>query len=178
VIHLLASEQRRWLLAGKLDLGLLDGPRGDGSLVAEPLFDGEPLRLFVFVHDPLSLRDPVAPRLLAEHVLVTPPRSADPEHHDTLLDKLDRAGYRFRAVRETRGHDVRDVLFAVAQGWGVTVGPRSMNRAAGEVGGLVTGLELDPPQAMPKTVLAWRPGTAADAGDEDDLVHEVVRSLQ
>jgi hypothetical protein len=53
-----------------------------------------------------------------------------------------------------------------------------MNRAAGEVGGLVTGLELDPPQAMPKTVLAWRPGTAAGAGDEDDLVHEVVRSLQ
>ena len=83
------------------------------------------------------------------------PRAADPVLHDRLLAELREAGYRFRAVDEAPGPHPRDVLLAVAENRGVTVGPSSTPQVAGELGALVTGCELARGLTMPPTVLAW-----------------------
>jgi DNA-binding transcriptional LysR family regulator len=94
------------------------------------------------------------------------------------MSRMARAGYHFAEVRERGGDDARDLLFAVAEGRGITVGPLSLRAAAGEIGTLVVARPLDPPQTMPDTLLAWRTDPPAHLRDTLALVQAVAARLR
>jgi LysR substrate binding domain len=116
-----------------------------------------------------SRRPAIRPGDLAGETLLSPPRTANPAFHDVLDRALSAAGHRVRRRRETRGSHPHDVLFAVAQGQGVALGPPSILRSAGELGAMLSSRLLDPPVHLPDTQLAWRadpPSALADAAQE------------
>jgi DNA-binding transcriptional LysR family regulator len=172
VFHLASGEQRRRLRGAELDLGLFDAAYAgaEPDIETQPLFPGDPLAVFLPLSHPLAAGERVEPRALVGRALVTRPWASDPDFHELLLSRLARAGYRFSEVRERGGDDARDLLFAVAEGRGITIGPLSLRAAAGDVGKLVTARALDPPQTMPDTLLAWRADPPADRRDTLELV--------
>ena len=146
-VHLPTAELIRRVRAGDLDLALLHAVSVDGTLDSAILFAGEPLAAFV----PADTRYDGDRRALS-----LPPRAADPLLHDWLAVTLERAGQSFGAVHEIEGSDPRDLLFAIAEGRGTGIGPRSLPRSAGEVGTLVAVVPLGAGVTMPDTVVAWR----------------------
>jgi hypothetical protein len=143
----------------ELDLALLDVPTADADISTLTLFPGDPLALSLLVHHVLAKRPRVEPAELAGRTLLTPPRSVDPRFHDWLVQLVARAGYGFADFAEHGGRDVRDLLFAVAEGRGIAIAALSLRTIAGDVGNLVTTRPLDPPLSMPDSRLAWRGDT-------------------
>lgn len=162
VAHLPAAEQLDRLRAGELDLALVHGVADATGIEATPLFPGERLRAFLPIGHRLQSRRSLAPADLRGESLLTPSRSADPALHDGMLDRIERAGYRFRAIRETIGTDLRDVLLSVGAGFGIAFGPLSTQATVGDVGTIATGHALDVPVSMPETLIAW--GTTPPPG--------------
>jgi hypothetical protein len=163
VFHLTSAVQRRRLRRDELDLGLIDphDVDADRGVETQPLFPGDQLALFLPIQHSLAAYERLDPRAVAAQTLLTRPRAMDPDFHETLMSRIARAGYRFAEVRERGGADPRDVLFAVAEGRGVTIGPLSLRMAAGDIGALVCARPLHPPQAMPDTRVAWRADPSA-----------------
>jgi DNA-binding transcriptional LysR family regulator len=95
-----------------------------------------------------------------------------------LTSRIARAGYRFAEIRERGGDDPRDLLFAVAEGRGIAIGPLSLRTAAGDVGRLVTTRQLDPPQTMPDTLVAWRTDPPEHLHETLGLVQALVARLR
>ena len=155
LLHLRTSEQLRRLRAGELDLAIVHDPGLDGDFEREPVVPGEPLAVFLPLGHRLAPRTELSAADLRREDLVLVPAASDPALGAGISLQLDRAGCRFRSRRETSGEDARDVLFAVTRGAGVTVGPWSMLRAAGEAGTILLRRALEPPLRMPDTVLAW-----------------------
>jgi DNA-binding transcriptional LysR family regulator len=177
VFHLLSGQQRRRLRRAELDLGLLDAAAADPDIETEPLFPGDPLAVFLPDHDWLAARERLDPRALAGRVLLTRPHARDPDFHEWLMRRMACAGYEFAEVRERGGDDARDLLFAVAEGRGITIGPLSLLAAAGDIGRLVTARPLDPPQTMPDTLLAWQTNPPAHLRDTVALVQALAARL-
>jgi hypothetical protein len=94
------------------------------------------------------------------------------------MSRITSAGYHFADVRERGGDDPRDLLHAVAEGPGITIGPLSLRTAAGDLGTLVTARPLDPPQSMPDTVLAWRANPSAHLRDTLALIQGLAARLR
>jgi DNA-binding transcriptional LysR family regulator len=176
VAHLPSHQQIELLRAGELDLALIHDPHDDGTISTEPVFPGARLAAFLSVFHPLSTCASVSPEDLGGETLITAPRAGDPALHDWLLAEVTSNGYAFRAVRETRGSDPRDVLFAVAERRGVALRPRSALRLAADLGDVVAGVPLEPAVTMPATLLAWMPAHGPGAALQD-VAREAARAL-
>jgi len=113
---------------------------------------------------------------LREETLVVFPRAANPALHDRLLDLLESAGYRFRAVREAGGASSRDLVLSIAQGAGVGLEPVSQEELS-RAGAIVVRRSLDPPVRMPGAVVAWRPNPPRRLREVLDAVREIARKL-
>ena len=154
VIHLVAVEQLRLLRLGELDLGIFPAAYSDPELEAEPLLAGEPLGLLVPVGHPLAAREIVGPADVSEETLITVPRSPNPEFQDGLTAHIEAGGYKFAGLVETHTMTAREVILGVADGLGVSLIPALAELS--EMDGILVRRPLDPPLAMPDTVVAWR----------------------
>jgi len=155
VSHLRSAEQLIRLGDGALDLGLVHTAGAEGDIETTAVFQGERLAAFLPPGHRLSGKTTLTPTDLAGEVLLVASRLADPDLHDELMARLTRARYRFRQVCETSGADMRDVLFAVAEGHGIGLGPAPTAEILGELGKVVTRHALDPAPSMPDTLVAW-----------------------
>jgi DNA-binding transcriptional LysR family regulator len=155
IAHLVSGEQVKRLYSGDLDLGIVHYAENYEDLELAPLFDGEPLAALLPPGHPLAQADPLTPEQLAEESLVIFPREGNPALHDGMLALIKQAGYNVANIREAGGMDARDLLISVASGLGVGIGPHSIKEVS-EAGSLVVRRSLDPPVAMPETVLVWR----------------------
>jgi DNA-binding transcriptional LysR family regulator len=156
VTHLPSLAQLQRLHSGELDLAVLHQPSDEEGIEMEPLFEGEPLAALLPIGHRLAGRQALHPEDLADEVLIMPPGSADPALNHKLTAALEEVGHRFREVLETPGWDPRDVLFAVADGRGITVRPRSTMVVVGQSDTIVTARPLEPEMRMPDTAIAWR----------------------
>jgi hypothetical protein len=177
VRHVVTGEQLADLRRACLDLGLIHATAAPGFVV-ERVYRGEAFAAVVGLAHRVALRESTTLADLAGDVLLVVPRRAEPGIHDRIVALAASDGGRFREVREAPGADLRDLLFAVASGRGVTLAPRSTLRAVGELGTAVAACSLAAPAAMPDTCLAW----PADARDElvrvYDAAREVARELR
>jgi LysR family transcriptional regulator, benzoate and cis,cis-muconate-responsive activator of ben and cat genes len=177
VTHLRTAEQLSRLRFGELDLGIVHDTGAVADIESRPLFPGERIAAFLPVGHRLASRAALGPdELVCERLLVSP-RAADPALADRLDALLAGEGYRFGGVRELRGEDARDALFAVAEGRGVTLGPASTMRVVGEAATIVSRHALQPPLWMPDTAIAWRMGPSPQLATALAAAREVARDL-
>jgi DNA-binding transcriptional LysR family regulator len=175
VSQLLSVEQKRRLRSGELDLGLVVFTGDEPGLETEPLFAGGPYVVLVPADHALAAKDVVVPREFADQTLLMLPRSIQPRLYDTVLERLDAAGFRAGEVRETGG-DPRDLILATVQGTGIAVGPSWFGTE--EVSqGLLVARRLEPAVPLPRVVLAWSttaaPRVRSVLGHARDAAREV-----
>jgi hypothetical protein len=176
--HLPTGRQAALLLNGELEVGLMHDVIDDERIATEPLFDSDPVEVFVPVSHRLAAAASISPSDLRKEVLLTRPRSADAELSDRFGAALGDAGYRFREIRETRGADVRDVMFLVVQGAGLTLSSPALLNGVGDLASLVAHRPLDPPLRMPGLVVAWRADMPPASRATIDAAREVARELR
>lgn len=155
IAHLVAGDQVKRLRSGDLDLGIVHHAEDYDELELMPLFEGEPLAALLPPGHRLADRDTLRPQDLEGESLVIFPRDGNTALHDEMLALIERAGYSVANVHEAGGMDGRDLLIAVASGLGIGIGAHSVKEVS-EAGSLVVRRSLDPPVAMPETMLVWR----------------------
>lgn len=155
IVHLPGAEQLERVRAGELDIALVHGVHDETGIEATPVFPGERLRAFLAPGHSLGSRRSLAPADVRGEVLLTPTRCADPAPYDAVLTRLECAGYRFRAIQETIGAELRDVLLSVAAGHGIAFGPLCTQAELGQLATIATSHALDVPVSMPDTMIAW-----------------------
>jgi DNA-binding transcriptional LysR family regulator len=153
VSHLVASEQVQRLRRGELDLGIFFYAEEYDDLEMRPVFSGEHMAVYLPRDHELAAKETLEPTDLLDETLLTFPRESNPALHDHLLTTFGEAGYRFRSVEEAGGLNARDLMVAVAEKSGVAVWPRIGEGS--ETSTIVVARALDPPLAMPDTVVAW-----------------------
>jgi DNA-binding transcriptional LysR family regulator len=177
VTHLPFLEQTKLLRSGELDIALFHDIRDYSELEAEPLFDGEPLAVLLPPDHPLAARQTLGPDDLREESLVSFPRTSNPPLYDRMLELLKAAGYTFRGLRDAGGANERDLMLGVADGLGVAMVPFSLVDV-NEAGAIVIRRPLDPPIAMPDTVVSWRAKPPRHLQARLATVREVARELR
>jgi len=155
IAHLDATEQAARLRSGDLDLGIVHHAEDYEELELVPLFEGEPLAALLPPGHRLAERESLGPQDLEGESLVVFPRDGNAALHDGMLTVIERAGYSVANVHQAGGMDARDLLIAVASGLGIGIGAHSVKEVS-EAGSLVVRRALDPPVAMPETMLVWR----------------------
>lgn len=175
VQHLPSALQLQRLREGHLDLGIVHGTGRDLEVEAEPMYRGEPLAAVVWLSHRVTAGETARLEDFAGDVLLVVPRGAEPGFQSRVVALLD--GAPFREVREAPGPDVRDVLFSVASGQGVTVAPRSSLRLVGELGEIVAARPLAAPASMPDTCLVWPAQRRPDLGGVYRDARDVAREL-
>jgi DNA-binding transcriptional LysR family regulator len=158
VVHLTTGQQLRRMRDGDIDLGLVHDPGARPGIAAERAFRGEAPVVVVPVAHRLAGHEPMRIEDLADDVLLLSHRLAEPGVHERVLALVAAAGVRFRAVREAPGPDLRDLLFAVASGAGVTLSAPSVLDAVGRLGDAVIARRLVLGGRMPDTCVAWADG--------------------
>jgi DNA-binding transcriptional LysR family regulator len=156
---------------------MIHGAIEDGDLEMLPLFEGEPMSVFLPVSHRLAESDAIGPDDVESETLVLVPRAVDPGLHARLVSELREAGYAFDRVMETVGGDPRDVLFAVAEGFGITVGPRSTLKRFADMASVVAGRPLAGDPRMPETVVALSGQPHAGKGPGLAAVRAAARGL-
>jgi len=154
VRHLYQRDQISSLRSGELDLGLFNYAEEHDGIEQHPVFPGEPLTAFLPRGHRLAERETLRPDDLRDEVLVAFARDLNPVLYARFRSRLDEHGYTFRSVVEAGGGSARDMFLAVTAGEGVAIGPFTAEDG-GEAGTLVERRALDPPLAMPDTVVAW-----------------------
>jgi DNA-binding transcriptional LysR family regulator len=177
VKHAVAVEQLQCLRRGELDIGILPWASNDDKLQFEPIFRGEPLEAYLAADHPLARRTALGPDELAEETLILFPRDVNPSLTEWVRAQIDRAGYRFRDVREAAGSNARDWVLAVAGGSCVALLPRGFKEVA-DAGSLVASRPLEPRLEMPETVLAWRARPPAEFRPLLATMRELARELR
>jgi DNA-binding transcriptional LysR family regulator len=119
-----------------------------------PLFPGEPLMILLSPGHRLVDRPVVRSDDLSGEALLTYPRVVNPILYDRVLALFDDRGYRFSTIRETDGSNLRDLMLAIASGSGVALLPASVTELS-ETGRIAVRRPIDPPLAMPDTIVAW-----------------------
>jgi DNA-binding transcriptional LysR family regulator len=155
VTRLQSLEQVRRLRNGELELGVFPYGEDHAGLEMEPIFPGEPLAAFVAKDHPASSRDALGPAdLRGETVFVY--QRANPALWERCLERLEGAGYRFAHVRDMGGsNDGREAILEVARaGSGLALLPSSLMET-GQANSISVRVPLDPPVAMPDTMLNW-----------------------
>ncbi len=175
VTHLLSLEQVGRLQRGELDIGILHESEDHDGIHVEPLFPGEPLKALLPAGHRLAGRSVMRPGDLRDETLVIFPRATNPALQDGLLAMIQHSGYRFRGVHEAPGAHRRDIILAVAGGMGVSLVPSAL--ADGRADTLVSGARLDPPVAMPDTVIAWSENPPGRLRSVVAAAREVARQL-
>jgi DNA-binding transcriptional LysR family regulator len=155
VTHLPFLEQTRLLRISELDVALFHDVEDSTDIAIEPLFEGEALVVLLPPDHPLAAEPSLGPDDLRDEVLASFPRTSNPPLYDRMLSLLEEAGYTFRGLREAGGSNERDLMLAVADGLGVAIVPFSLVDVS-EAGSIVIRRPLEPPVAMPDTVVAWR----------------------
>lgn len=173
--HLLTSEQIALLQTGELDLGILPATDGHEDIEQEPIFSGPDLSAFLPAGHPLAAKDAVTPADVLDETLVMFPAALNPALQPRILALLDNSGYRFRGLHEASGVSSRDVLLAVAEGFGVAIGPFAAQDIDDPV---VVRRPLHPTVRMPDTVLAWRAGAAKPLHASLEVACEIARGLR
>jgi len=180
VRHLPTALQLRQLRVGDLDVGLLHDAGPSPGIEAERLYRGEALAAVVSVGHRVAAAEWARLEDLAGEVLLVVPRTAEPSVHDRVAALATTNGLGFREVREASGADLRDLLFAVASGYGVTVLPRSTMRVVGDLGEALVARSLAPSVWMPNTCLAWsaqaRRGLSGVYGAAQQVARELYRA--
>jgi DNA-binding transcriptional LysR family regulator len=177
VRHLPTALQLRQLRVGDLDFGLLHDAGPSPGIEAERLYRGEALAAVVSVAHRVALAERARLEDLAGDALLVMPRTAEPSVHDRVAALATTDGLVFREVREAPGADVRDLLFAVASGHGVTALPRSTMRVVGDLGEAVATRSLAPSVWMPDTCLAWSAQARRGLSGVYDAARHVAREL-
>jgi DNA-binding transcriptional LysR family regulator len=177
VIHLTAREQVHRLHDGDLELGIFSYVEDFAGIEMEPLFAGEPLAAFVGSDHPLAARDIVRASDVRDQTGVIFPHDANPALQEWLLSAFSQAGYEFRSMREAGGVQACDLLLAVASGLGVALLPRSLDDVS-QTGEIVTRRALDPPLAMPETVIAWRASPPRQLQTRLETARSLARELR
>jgi len=177
VTHLPFIEQTRLLRSSELDAGLLHDVEDSPELHVEPLFPGEPLAVLLPRDHWLAAHETLAPDDLRDEMLICFPRASNPPLYDRLLSLLEGAGYSFRGLREAGGSNERDLMLGVADGLGVAIVPFSLVDV-NAVGAIVIRRPLDPPLAMPETVVVWRADPPPHLAAALDTVRKVARELR
>ena len=124
------------LVAGALDLAVVNLPPGPAELVAEPLFEEE-LLLFVPARHPMARRSRVSMAELAEVELLLPP--AGTAFRDGLDQAAREAGVRLSTRAEVDG--LRLIASLVASGYGAAILPETA--VARRVGSGTRALAVD-----------------------------------
>jgi len=180
VRHLPTALQLRQLRVGDLDVGLLHDAGPSPGIEAERLYRGEALAAVVSVGHRVAAAEGARLEDLAGEVLLVVPRTAEPSVHDRVAALATTNGLGFREVREASGADLRDLLFAVASGYGVTLLPRSTMRVVGDLGEALVARSLAPSVWMPNTCLAWsaqaRRGPSGVYGAARQVARELYRA--
>ena len=177
ISHLPSYEQLARLRARELDVGILVTPGDEPGLEREPLLEGDPVVAFVPVDDPLALKEHLTPADLCDQNLILFPRELAPALHDWLLATFKAGGYSFRAVQPSGGVEVQDMVAAVAQGLGVSLGGQAMVEASG-VGTLVAARPIAPPMRLPATVVAWRSDPPRTLQRITSTLRDIVRAAR
>jgi DNA-binding transcriptional LysR family regulator len=177
VVHLPSEEQVWRLRDGDLDLGLFHDT-GDGTgLKRERIYRGEPLVAVVALGHRAARSETVRLQDLAGDVLLVVRRSAEPGLHERVITAATSDSAAFRAIREAPGPDIRDLLFAVASGHGVTLAPRSVLRCVGDLGTAVVTRPLQALALMPDTIVAWPIQVRHELGGMYASARSVAREL-
>jgi hypothetical protein len=177
VTHLPTALQLRQLRVGDLDVGLLHDAGPSSGIKAERLYRGETLAAVVSVAHRVAAVEVARIEDLAGEVLLVMPRTAEPSVHDRVAALAVTDGLIFREAREAPGSDVRDLLFAVASGYGVTMLPRSTMRVVGDLGEAVAARSLAAPVRMPDTCLARSAEARPGLSGVHDATQQVAREL-
>lgn len=178
VTHERTAEQQRALRRGQLDLAIVHDTGAEPGIDTVPLYPGEPFAAYLPVAHPRASQDGgLRIAELANETLLLAPRTADPALTDRLLTLFAEAGLRFRGMRETRGAELRDLLFAVADGGGVLLAPESVPEIVGDAHVIAASLKLAPPLFMPDTQLAWRTDPTPQLGRVIATAQGVARQL-
>jgi hypothetical protein len=162
VVHLTTGQQLQRMRDGDIDLGLLHDPGARPGIAAERVYRGEAPVAVVPVAHRFAGRDPMRIEDLAGDVLLLAHPLAEPGVHERVLGLVAAARVPFRAVEEAPGPDLRDLLFAVASGAGVTLLAPSVLDAVGRLGDAVTARPLVLDGRMPDTCVAWADGHAPE----------------
>lgn len=142
---------------------------------SEPLFAGEPFVVFLAEEHRLTAKRVVTPTDLAGERLVTYPRETNPETYDRFIGLIEEAGYRLE-LHETNP-DIRDVMLAVAEGFGVAMGPSYVTEMI-EVPDNVVWRRLDPAPEWPETIVGWRSHAPRHLQPQLAGIREVARALR
>jgi DNA-binding transcriptional LysR family regulator len=177
ISHMHSYEQLARLRARELDIGILVTPEDEAGLETEPLLDGDPVVAFVPADGPLASKKLLTPADLRDQDLVLFPRELAPALHDWLTATFKDGGYSFRSVQPSGGLEVQDMVAAVAQGLGISLGSRPMADAGG-VGTLVAARPIDPPMRLPDTVVAWRSEPPRTLQRVTRTLREIVRAAR
>ena len=152
VAHLRSADQLARLRSGDLELGLIHHGHVESDIATAAVFRGERMVAVLPIGHRLAAADAIGPEDFERETLLVAPRDADPALHDRVVSLH---GHRFQTVHETIGTDVRDLLLAVGDGFGIALGPASMLASIGELSRVVTTSLLEPPSYLPETLLAW-----------------------
>ena len=177
VTHLPFLEQARLLRSGELDVGVFHGVEGTPDVEVEPLFAGERLAVLLPPSHTLAAQKSLSADDLRDETVVCFPRSANPSLYDGLLSRLEEAGFSFQGLREAGGSNERDLILGVADGLGVAVAPHSLVDVS-EAGAIVIRRPLEPPLAMPDTVVAWRADPPRQLLSALEIVRNVAHDLR
>jgi DNA-binding transcriptional LysR family regulator len=177
ISHLHSYEQLARLRARELDIGILVVPGDEPGLETEPLLAGDQVVAFVPVDGPLAFKERLTPADLGDHDLVLFPRDLAPGLHDWLVATFRAGGYGFRGVQPSGGAEVQDMVAAIAQGLGVSLGSQAMREASG-VGTLVAVRPIDPPMHLPATVVAWHADPPRTLQRVTRTLREIVRAAR
>jgi DNA-binding transcriptional LysR family regulator len=149
------TKQTQLLSRGEIDLGIFQGFVHFDEFETEPILPGEALAVVLPAGHHLVSREIVTPDDLTEEALVVFPHTVDPDRHSWLLEQIENAGYRFRAVKEAAGSTPRDLVLAVAGGLGIGFAPQSVEQMNPSETLVVRRL-LAPAVSAPDAVLAWQ----------------------
>lgn len=111
--------------AGALDAAIVRAPFLTSGVVVEALHS-ESLVAVLPVDHPLSERDTLAPRDLADSHFILFPRAASPGLHDTIIGPCITAGFSPAIVQEAGAW--LSVVSLVESGLGITIAPASTSR--------------------------------------------------
>jgi DNA-binding transcriptional LysR family regulator len=177
IAHLSPVEQLARLRDGRLELGIVHHADHLEEIEQEPLFVGEPLMAYLPLEHPLAAREVLVPADLESETLIMLPSTAYGALNDRLLALLTQSGYRFAALLEAGGVDVRDLMLAVAGGLGIAVGAASL-KDVNEAGSIVARRALDPEPTTPETVVVWRDLPPSQLAAKLASVRDVARRLR
>jgi DNA-binding transcriptional LysR family regulator len=177
VTQLSSMEQVRRLGSHELDIGLLHLAVPYAGIQTEPLFEGEDVAALIPTDHPLASKPALEPPDVRGEVLVVLSRTLNPALYDWWVSTIEQAGFRFGDVYEVQSNDPRDVVVAVANGNGISLGTAAYVAVA-QASEIVACRPLAAPVTGPEIGVAWKGNGPRNVRGLIDVVREVARELR